>query len=492
MLNLSQFIIGLIFNQIQQFVSVLCKKKIDSKILTLFLKLGNSINRFFIISSIGISFFSLIKDRFGSRVIVYLIKTIKEKNFFSLINYKIFNLLSYKYSCQVLEFFFQNIKNEQQKHFTTIFLILCNEIKYSKFAYKFYNKFYSLRAFFSGFSFKLRNKLNLLYIHKVFVLKKNFFNYSPFFSSYILFELFRFGYKLKNNSLFVKIIFQYIFFLSNSFKGLLLISHTLRLFDIKKSNFFFKKIVSILPNLLKNKYGHILILFIFQYFIFKRQYSELSNFTDKILNLKNQNFQYSEYIYLYFLNPFCKIFYKKKKYKIIQKIYEKNEIMKPNKNDEINLYYLLNYNLKFKDLKNSHLITRHLVKKIRLSKNKKKLYFFRYFDKNKSKKKKKKLKFKKFQNIFYFLNHIANNKQMINSELFLFYLFDYSFNNFLSKQYIELINLKIFRCLFFSMKYKVNTLIQNKNIFLKIILPIKKEIQEDAIYLLHLDRLIDI
>ena len=75
MINLSQFIIGLILKQIKQFVSVLCKKKIGSKMLILFLKFGSYINRSLILSSIGNFFFKLflIEKTSGYRLKVYII-----------------------------------------------------------------------------------------------------------------------------------------------------------------------------------------------------------------------------------------------------------------------------------------------------------------------------------------------------------------------------------------------------------------------------------
>nr|UXY87849.1 hypothetical protein CcurKRNrm2_p159 [Cryptomonas curvata] len=492
MLNLSQFIIGLIIKLVQQFISVLCKKKLESKMLLFFLKFGNYVNRQLILSSIGISFFNLLKDRFGCRIIIQFLKLMPDKNFFSLIIYRICDFLWCKYSCQVLEFFFQNIKSKQQKSFAIIFLIFFNEINYSKLAYKFYNKFYNIRSFFSGFSFEIGNKLKLLFANKIFLLKKNFFNHSPSFSSTVLLEFFRFSYKFKDNSKLIRIIFQNGYFLSNSFKGLLLVSNASKLIKKEYLLSFFRKIVFILPNFLKNRYGHILILIIFEYFILNKENLELANLIDNLFYQKNQLYEYSGYIYLYFLDPNCKVFRKKKKYKLIQGAYFQSIFFKLNKNNKIDLYHLLNYKLKFKNFFNSHLIVRRLIEYIKLSDSSKKFFLLKYVIKNKLIINNKKLKFKKFQNIFYFLKHISNRKLNIKSKLFIFNLFDFNFERYFSYKYSYFGRIKLFRCFSFSKNYNKKFLIQNENNYLKIILPLKLNYHESILNLIFLDRLTDI
>ena len=377
--NLSSFIIGMIIKITQQFICIFCKKKNDFKIVMILLKFGDYINRNLVFSSIGISIFDILKDKFGCRVIIQLIKLNPEKKkiFFSLIIYKINEYVCFKNSCQVIEFLFQNLSLYKEKIFFVATLNFFGEFIYSKYAYQFYNKIYSIRTFFSGFSFHNKNKIKSAYIDRIKSIDKNIVIYAPSLSSILILELLRFNSKLKKSS-FHKLIFQYGIFIANTPQGLLLISNLFSYINLKNLYSFSIKIFSILPNFLKNRYGHITVLLIIRYIDSNQKTLQTSKIIDILLLKKNLIYKYSQYIYLYILNPISKIFHKKKRYKIIEDYQKKNILYKLHINNKINLYNLLKDFLIFKKLNSLQLIIRSFIEHIKLSKKNKTCFFLNY------------------------------------------------------------------------------------------------------------------
>ena len=485
MLHLSQFIIALIIKHTQQFISIFCKKKKETKLIIFFLKLGDNFNRNLIISSIGISFFELIKDRFGSRIVLQLIKIIPEKKnlFFSIVNYKIFEYIMSKNSCQVIDFLFQNMINKQDKLFMILALTFFCELKYSKFSYKFHNKIFSIRALFSGFSLECKNRLKLLYSNRILLLSKKLFNYASHFASTLLFEFFRFSFTLKKDSL-LKIIFKYGLFLSNSCQGILLISNVLGCINIKNLSIFYKRMFLILPIFLRSKHGHIMILLFLKYINLNKKKFNFNSLIDNLFNHKYQSYKYSQYVYLFILNPMSKIFYKKKIYKPFETNYTKNILSKLNKNHKKDLYYLLNRLIKYQNFNNIELVTRRLMENVRFGNNK----FLFYFNFIESKSKIKTNLFKQFISIFIFLKHLSEKEKKIDANLFVFYCFDYYFTHYFIDGLSYFFCINFFRCIFFSKIYIKFTIFIEKYNSLKITLPVNLNKQE-FINLIVLDRL---
>nr|UXY88351.1 hypothetical protein Cry52Nrm2_p160 [Cryptomonas curvata] len=487
--NLSSFIIGMIIKITQQFIGIFCKRKNDFRIVIILVKFGDYINRNLIFSSIGISLFDILKDRFGCRVIIQLIKLNPEKKriFLSLINYKINEYVCFKNSCQVIEFLFQNLSINKEKIFFVATLNFFSDFIYSNYAYRFYNKIYTIRTFFSGFSLHNKNKLKLAYINRIKSIDKNMVIYAPSLSSILILELLRFNYKIKKSSLH-KLIFQYGIFIANFPQGLSLISNLFSHINLKNLYSFLIKIFSILPNFLKNRYGHITVLLIIRFIDANHKISQISKIIDILLLKKNLFYKYSQYIYLYILNPTSKIFYKKKQYKIIESYQKKSIIYKLNINNKTNLYNLFKEFLIFEKLNSLQLILRHFIEHIKLSKKNKTYVFLNYFIEKKIEMKKYPIEFEKIQNIFFFLKHISRKKKKIESKIFIFYLFEFYFNRVYWNNILYLLDSNFFRFFFFSNIYNKKTILIQYNKFLKVFLPIKLQ-SDNNLDLLLLDRL---
>jgi hypothetical protein len=487
--NLSSFIIGMIIKITQQFITIFCKKKNDYKNIIILVKFGDYINRNLILSSIGISLFEVVKDRFGCRVIIQLIKLNpgKKRIFLSLISYKINEYVCYKNSCQVLEFLFQNLCSNKEKTFFVATLNFFGKFIYYKYAYCFYNKIYTIRAFFSGFSSSTKKKLKSAYINKIKLIDKNIIIYAPTLSSVLILELFRFNYKLRIN-LFHKLIFQYGIFIANSLQGLSLISILFNYINLKNLYSFSKRIFSILPNFLKNRNGHVAVLLVIQFIDINRKILEISKLIDILLLQKNLIYKYSQYIYLYILNPLSKIFYKRRRYKIIDDNRKKNIIYKLNIINKINLYNLLKHFLIFEKLNSLQLITRRFIEHLNLLKKNKAYFFLNYFIEKKLEMKKYPCEIKKIQTIFLFLKHISRTKKKIKSKIFTFHLFEFYFNRVFWSNKVYLFETKFFRFFFFSNRYNIKTILNQYTEFFKIFLPIQLQ-QDITLDLLFLDRL---
>ncbi|AEA38952.1 hypothetical protein CPARA_2gp294 (nucleomorph) [Cryptomonas paramecium] len=259
-------------------------------------------------SSIGIFFFEILKNKFGSKIIVYqLMKETFEKKlyFFVLFNQNLFELIYFKHSSRILDFFFQIFTDNKQKIFQIINLSLFGNLSKQITLYKLYNKIYTFRIFFSGFSRKNKKKLKFLFTNRLNTLNETFSKYSPsfffsFFSEFIRFD--KINYYVLFGIFLNKILFD-------SYKKTKLFVNLVDSSNINILRKILKRMNLSLANILRRENGYLLILKFFCLSLSGNRSVKLLKIFFKFQSGKSTGFFY---VFLIFLNSNSKLFYSKK------------------------------------------------------------------------------------------------------------------------------------------------------------------------------------
>nr|UXY86886.1 threonine synthase [Cryptomonas paramecium] len=291
------FYIGVITKLIFYFFPIFIRKKNYFFISSIMINFSNSINQKLMFSSIGIFFFEILKNKFGSKIVIYqLIKqTFDKKLYFILFNQNLFELTHFKHSSRVLDFFFQIFIDNRQKIFQIVSLVLFGNLTKQITLYKLYKKLYTFRIFFSGCSLKNRKKLKFIFRNRLDTLKKTFNVYSLSFSFFFFSELMRFD-KVNYYILFDIFLNKKLF---DSYEKTKLMVHLVNFSNVNILYEILKKINISLTDILKRKNGYLLILKLFYLSSFGTEYTKFLKIFFKFQHDKPIGFFY---VLLIFLN----------------------------------------------------------------------------------------------------------------------------------------------------------------------------------------------
>nr|UXY87353.1 hypothetical protein 1634Bnrm2_p153 [Cryptomonas sp.] len=485
-IRLSYFLIGCILKLIQPFILNFSRKQKDSRVIIFLIKYGNNLSRNFILASLSLNILEIVKNKFGSRVVIQLIRYLHQKRelLLFLVNYKIFYFLSFRYSSQIVDIFFQYINSAKERDSVVFALFFFNDFNYSIYYCKFYKVIGTARSFYSGFYKGIKEKLKNIFRNHMSFLNKNALKFSPTISSTIILEYMRIFHRYRSTSL-QKIICIYGVVLSNSYNGLLLISQCLYYFNSKSFYIFLKSICKNMSKILKNKFSYMLIIL-----ILNKEYKKTPkicnafNIKEIICSDVNLHFKYSRFIYLYLIKPFSKIILKKNIYKLLINESEKktdrssfNKIgLRLNKRQKNNFYKLLTNLLKKPIISTKqnqlHMVSRQFLEEITYVKNYNEIQFFKDFEREKIRERQTLFGFSKNENVFLSLLNISHEKKKTVSKFLIFELILLCFCKLFRKDILIFHSIRFFRCFLYSCFKKKNEM-NKDNCKLRIHLPLK-------------------